>query len=149
MTERVGPIVFAAIIALLGADPTVAGEADVKDPALVERGREVYARHCASCHGADLEGQPNWQYRRADGKLPAPPHNADGHTWHHPDAVLFTMTAKGPEAFAGPAYPSDMPAFEEVLTKRDIWAVLAFIKSQWPPPIQGRQELIDQQARQE
>jgi hypothetical protein len=28
--------------------------------------------------------------RKPDGKLPAPPHDASGHTWHHADAQLFS-----------------------------------------------------------
>lgn len=59
------------------------------DSALVADGRKLYDQACASCHGAMLEGQPNWRQRKADGRLPAPPHDPSGHTWHHPDAVLL------------------------------------------------------------
>jgi hypothetical protein len=45
--------------------------------------------------GANLEGQPNWKERQANGRLPAPPHDASGHTWHHPDAQLFGITKQG------------------------------------------------------
>ena len=31
--------------------------------AITMSGREVYAEHCASCHGINLEGQPNWRQR--------------------------------------------------------------------------------------
>ncbi|MBL4645745.1 MAG: c-type cytochrome, partial [Rhizobiales bacterium] len=50
---------------------------------MVKKGAVIYAEYCASCHGADLEGQPNWQSPDADGKMPAPPHDQRGHTWHH------------------------------------------------------------------
>ena len=46
--------------------------------AVVEKGRAIYAEYCASCHGVDLEGQPNWRERDAEGYLPAPPHDASG-----------------------------------------------------------------------
>ena len=37
-----------------------------------QRGEAIFHEvGCASCHGANLEGQPNWKERRADGKLPA------------------------------------------------------------------------------
>jgi len=44
---------------------------------------ENYQELCASCHGVNLEGQPNWREYKADGSLPAPPHDEAGHTWHH------------------------------------------------------------------
>jgi mono/diheme cytochrome c family protein len=93
----------------------------------------LYERHCAACHGARLEGQPDWRIRRPDGRLPAPPHDATGHTWHHPDEVLFSITKNGmvpPNAPRG--YVSDMPAFGSTLSDDDIRAVLAFIESKWP-----------------
>jgi mono/diheme cytochrome c family protein len=96
------------------------------------RGRALYAVHCASCHGADLEGQPNWRAPKEDGRLPAPPHDASGHTWHHSDAELFKMTKYGVSAVV-PGYESDMPGFEGVLTDEEIRLVLDYIKSTWPP----------------
>ena len=46
----------------------------------IVNGEENYQAHCASCHGVDLEGQPNWRTMKADGSLPAPPHDETGHT---------------------------------------------------------------------
>jgi len=37
-----------------------------------------------------------------------------------------------------------MPAFRDKLSDDDIRAVLAFIKSRWPPEIRHRQEKADQ-----
>ena len=70
--------------------------ADASDPEMVALGAGVYAEHCASCHGERLEGEPNWRQRKADGTLPAPPHDATGHTWHHSDDFLFRFTRDGP-----------------------------------------------------
>ena len=98
----------------------------------LELGQKIYAEHCAACHGTKLEGQPDWRSRLANGRMPAPPHDDSGHTWHHPDAVLFGITKHGlvpPYAPAG--YQSDMPAFGGVLTDREIRAVLAYIATQW------------------
>lgn len=107
---------------------------DPSNQVLVERGKVVYEQHCASCHGADLEGQPEWRERLANGRLPAPPHNETGHTWHHPDAVLFDIVKNGlvPGKTAPAGYESDMPAYADKLPDEDIVAVLAYIKSQWP-----------------
>ncbi|HEY6071888.1 MAG TPA: cytochrome c, partial [Anaerolineales bacterium] len=112
----------------------VAPLADPDDPKQVARGKPAYDRHCGSCHGARLEGQPNWQEKLPTGRMPAPPHNASGHTWHHPDSILFGMTKLGiiPGKYAPPKYESDMPAFGGLLSDDEIWAVLAYIKSSWP-----------------
>ena len=64
--------------------------------------------------------------------MPAPPHDASGHTWHHPDGVLFRITKEGVAAVVGGGYQSDMPAFGDVLSDDEIRAVLAYIKSMWP-----------------
>lgn len=119
---------------------------DPGDPALVALGEGVYGKHCASCHGANLEGQPGWRQRKPDGRLPAPPQNASGHTWHHPDELLFDLTKFGPAAVAGGAYESDMPGFEGTLTDREIIAALSFIKSRWPDSIRRRQTEISRRA---
>lgn len=58
-------------------------------------GQILYTNNCASCHGAKLEGQPNWQSPNSDGILPAPPHDATGHTWHHDNELLFEYTKLG------------------------------------------------------
>lgn len=120
--------------------------ADPNDPVLVAAGQAVYAAQCAACHGAKLEGQPNWKTPNADGSLPAPPHDASGHTWHHPDAVLFRIARLGGQAVAPPGFVSGMPAFGDTLNDREIRAVLAFIKSTWPGDIRVRQEAIDRRA---
>ncbi|MEP4474670.1 MAG: cytochrome c, partial [Lentilitoribacter sp.] len=60
---------------------------------IVDLGKQIYADNCASCHGVNLEGKtPNWRSLGPDGKLPAPPHDQSGHTWHHTDELLFNIT---------------------------------------------------------
>lgn len=121
---------------------------DTRDAALLATGRKIYAQHCASCHGAQLQGQPRWRERDADGRLPAPPHDASGHTWHHPDEVLFRITKFGVAKAANlKDYQSNMPAYEGVLGDREIVAVLSWIKSTWPAGIREKQELVDGEAR--
>ncbi|WP_366554820.1 c-type cytochrome [Aquibaculum sediminis] len=126
-----------------------AGSIDSNDPALVAQGQEVYATACASCHGADLEGQTNWRERGPDGRLPAPPHDETGHTWHHSDRQLFEITKYGVERFAPAGYESDMPAFEDNLSDEEIRAVLAYIKSRWPESerrSQARATALDEES---
>ena len=124
--------------------------ADPDDSQQVARGKSVYAQHCASCHGVRLEGQPNWRARLPSGRMPAPPHDASGHTWHHPDAMLFGMTKYGlvPGKYAPQGYQSDMLALGGVLSDANIWAVLAYIKSSWPQDIRrAQQEMTLKQSR--
>lgn len=119
------------------------------DPAMVARGAPLYMTHCASCHGTRLEGEPDWRIRNRDGRLPAPPHDASGHTWHHPDAQLLAITRDGlVPPHAPPGYRSNMPAFRGVLTDDEIRAVLAYIRSHWPPEVlAARAEMLRGRSR--
>lgn len=124
-----------AIAATLGGTAVQAQDAGLlpwRDPGAVARGAGLYAEYCAACHGADLAGAPDWQRPDARGRMPAPPHDASGHTWHHPDALLFRITKYGTAAVVGDGYQSDMAGFGEVLDDDQILEVLAYIKSTWP-----------------
>ena len=112
-----------------GASMEVLGQ--VVNAETLQLGKELYAETCSSCHGANLEGQPDWKRRLDNGRMPAPPHDASGHTWHHPDQDLLVIVRDGLGAIV-PGYESDMPAFGSTLTDEDIGAILAFIKSTWP-----------------
>ena len=153
-----GPAVTALLLAALwlaggcapeGAQPGSIADsyyADATDAGLVREGREIYAMHCASCHGVALEGEENWRRRKPSGRMPAPPHDASGHTWHHPDWELFMITRDGISPLAPPDYESDMPAFGGVLTDQEILAVIAYIKAQWPADIAAVQQDINRRA---
>ena len=97
------------------------------NPDRVAQGGQLYAQHCAECHGANLEGAPDWKRALADGSLPPPPHDGSGHTWHHPDLLLISITLNGGD----PAYNSKMPAFGDKLTEDEATAILDFVKSKW------------------
>lgn len=119
------------------------------DAALLQRGEQLYRVHCASCHGENLQGQANWRERGADGRLPAPPHDDSGHTWHHPDEVLFQLTKDGVAKAAGlPDYPTNMPAYGGTLSDADIVAVLSWIKSRWTPETRRLHDEANRQSRQ-
>jgi len=120
--------------------------ADLKTVAL---GEAIYTANCAVCHGENLEGAPGWQSPNPDGLLPAPPHDETGHTWHHPDQLLFDMTKFGiGPAIGDTSYRSAMPAYEDILSDQEIIAVLSFIKSTWPDSIrQSHDRLNTKRAR--
>ena len=118
------------------------------DPAVLALGQRVYAAHCASCHGVHGEGQPRWREPGPDGLRPAPPHDARGHTWHHPDAQLLAITRHGLARVIGqPGYRSAMPAYDGVLSDAEIVAVLSWIKSRWPPAVRAQHDAVNAQAR--
>lgn len=107
------------------------------DPAVQSQGKEIYILNCAACHGTNLEGQPDWTTPNDDGSFKAPPHDEEGHTWHHSDRVLIESVLKGGTRLTGTlAGTSNMPAFEATLTDEEISAVLTYIKSTWPLDIQ-------------
>lgn len=108
-------------------------------------GEEIYSIHCSACHGERLEGQPDWRKRDSNGRLPAPPHDENGHTWHHDDDLLIAIVRDGmvpPHAPEG--YQSDMPAYGKILSEDEIRAVLAWIMSTWPEEIvAARREMLE------
>jgi mono/diheme cytochrome c family protein len=90
----------------------------------VEQGRALYSAQCLTCHG-DETGQKR--------QFDAPPHNAEGHTWHHPDRLLFQWVLDGPPL------KTTMPTFRGKLSEQEVASVLAFIKTMWPEEIQSSQ----------
>lgn len=91
----------------------------------LESGSALYANNCASCHGEPNISAP---------PIPtAPPHDESGHTWHHPDRLLFEWVLDRPPL------ATSMPAFRGQLTEDEILNILAYIKSTWPADIQKLQ----------
>lgn len=109
----------------------------------IMRGAALYQAQCAACHGAELEGQPDWQVPGPDGVLPAPPHDETGHTWHHDNGLLFDYTRRGGEAALAArgitGFTSGMPAFGDTLSDDEIWDILAYIRSTWSAEVQAIQ----------
>jgi mono/diheme cytochrome c family protein len=82
------------------------------DVTKIAAGEELYAQFCASCHGADLHGDPDWQVIKEDGSFPPPPQDSFGHNWHHGDDFLVEIILDGSR------FPqSRMPAFAGQLTE--------------------------------
>ena len=136
----VAAVAVVGIVAVVGNQVTKpdrsALQADPGNVQQVATGKVVYDENCASCHGLSLEGERNWRRPKPDDGLRAPPHDETGHTWHHPDDLLFQITKEG----GRPYNPrSGMPGFKSILSDDEIWSVLAYIKSRWPAQIQTRQ----------
>lgn len=135
MTAVIGIAGAAAVAVWAGGKednpPVLAVLGVLVDAEMIELGAGLYAESCASCHGADLEGQPDWRRRLDNGRMPAPPHDEMGHTWHHADQHIFDITKNG-LASVVPGYESDMPVFDGILSDAEITAILGYIKSTWP-----------------
>ena len=127
---------LASLVLLLPTAALAGHELDNRDRV---NGQVLYREHCASCHGAKLEGQPNWRSIGPDGILPAPPHDATGHTWHHDNRLLFDYTKLGGkalmEARGVTGIKSGMPGLGDAMSDEEIWDVLTYIRSTWPERI--------------
>jgi len=127
---RLAVLLVTALISLLligSARDVLSGENAASTKQVVAVGQAIYVKQCARCHGDDLQGQPNFRQRLPNGKMPAPAHDETGHTWHHADWQLFEITKTGRQPFRPPEYKTDMPAYKDILTDEEIWAVLAFM----------------------
>lgn len=128
-------LVVGALLIVVSQDAMVRanGETPLSDTDRISSGRTIYQQHCASCHGANAEGAPNWQERDAQGELPAPPHNAEGHTWRHSNVDLYKMVSKGWRDPFNKSKRLTMPAFGEALAPEQIRAVIDYLKTLWTP----------------
>ncbi|MFQ6550158.1 c-type cytochrome [Aestuariibius sp. 2305UL40-4] len=141
-----GAVLGAAVMVLAGAGVWLAaGDGRGGYVPDLARGAAIYAEACASCHGADLEGEPDWRMRGPDGRLPAPPHDETGHTWHHADRVLLDITMRGTAAVVGRGYQSNMPGFGETYSEAELRDVLEWIKTQWPERERAHQAQVTAQ----
>lgn len=54
----------------------------------------------------------------------------------------MSVTQRGPAAYPK-GYLTDMPAFRDSLSDREIAAILSYIKSEWPKDIRVRQNRLN------
>ena len=128
-------LLFGAVGQVLAGGGPVLGGAKPLD-----EGEKVYQLYCASCHGIQGEGMPNWEKQNALGELPAPPHNAEGHTWKHSDAMLYWIIAEGWRDPWNKTERLTMPAFGDVLPPQQIRLVVNYLKTLWTPEQRRHQE---------
>ncbi|MBI4219253.1 MAG: cytochrome c [Chloroflexi bacterium] len=98
-----------------------------------DRGQALYAENCATCHGGATGGSL---------KDTPPPHNANGHTWHHPNQQLEEMILEG---ITFSLEEQKMPAFKDKLSATDVEVILAYIKTWWTPEQQSFQATVTAQ----
>ena len=120
---------------------TAITEIDEKLISQINLGKSLYVTHCASCHGDNLQGQPNWNTKKdKDGHNLSPPLNGTGHTWHHSQEQLFNIIRYGFKIY-NENYDGKMQGNEK-LNDDDIWSILAYMKSVWPESIQKKYDTI-------
>ncbi len=110
-------------------------------------GKQLYGANCASCHGPQGQGDPEWKVQRLDGCYPPPPHDNTGHTWHHDDRLLSQLIKGGGASLDIPSFKSCMPAFGEVLTDAEIGQVVQHLKTFWGPKERDFQERVNAQQQ--
>ena len=103
----------------------------------VERGAALYEANCRSCHGGDSGG--------ALRDVP-PPHNANGHTWHHQDCLITEIILNGFEDPGAAADRPKMPAFSGRLTDEEVAAILGHIKTWWTEEQRQWQRQVTRQS---
>lgn len=114
-----------------------------QDTTIVARGKALYSAQCAGCHGVKGEGQVAAGLPVGSGPA-APPHDASGHTWQHPDFSLVQLTKAGTSSVACMTLDdSAMPKFDQALSDREILDVLSYIKSTWPDETIAEQEKVN------
>ncbi|AOE67311.1 alcohol dehydrogenase [Pseudomonas fluorescens] len=86
-------------------------------------GAHTYATRCASCHGLDGKGQPEWM----------PPLAGATSALAKEDASAINITLNGSQRVVAAGVPDAyrMPAFREQLTDAQIAEVLSFVRSSW------------------
>lgn len=114
-----------------------------QDSVQIQRGYKMYTQNCASCHGVNGQGAPNWSHPGVQGKDAAPPLNGTGHAWHHPMKALMTTINYGTVRLGG-----SMPAWKDKLSEQDIGDIIAWFQSQWPDEIYAAWQRMNQASQQ-
>jgi len=120
-------------LALCCGFAVAAATASAGDAQRMDAGRRIYAAQCAACHGARGEGQPAWDRPDAAGELPAPPHDRQGHTWKHSDAMLYRIVKNGWRDPFNKTQRLTMPGFGRALSPGEMRDVIEYLKTMWTP----------------
>jgi mono/diheme cytochrome c family protein len=117
---------------LAGLENPLRHEGDLAEH--LDVGKRVYYQNCMPCHGDYLDGQGHF----AHAFNPIPLNFQDNGTIAQlTESFVFWRVAKGGPGLPreGTPWNSAMPAWEDFLTEREIWAVVLFLYEQtgWKP----------------
>lgn len=101
-----------------GDRPVAVPAARLADPAARDRGRALFARHCALCHG--LRGDGRGERRTG---LSPPPRDLTDPTWQArtSTARIFLTVRQGVPGTAMPSWAA--------LSEEDSWDLVAYVRS--------------------
>ena len=101
------------------------------DPDDIRRGRQIYEKHCLSCHGPAGTGTVlAWRIRDADGHLPPPPLDGSARAALLRHDALVAIIRDG-----SPSGSGKMPGWNTRLSAREIENVVSYIRSLWTPAV--------------
>ncbi|MBX2836771.1 MAG: cytochrome c [Gammaproteobacteria bacterium] len=126
-------VIVSVVITILtvGVQPASAQSNRGYDEVNLTQGKELYAQHCAVCHGKNGESTvKDWHQRDTNGRFPPPPLNGTAHTWHHSFGALMHTIQNGTQENGG-----GMPAWKETLSNEEIFSIIMWITSLWPDEI--------------
>jgi S-disulfanyl-L-cysteine oxidoreductase SoxD len=99
--------------------------------------------HCASCHGGNIEGQPNWRARRTRRVF----FRRHLTTRAATPGIIRTDCCSTKLGIAVAAnlkdYKTRMPVFGGTLSEEEIIALLSYIKSRWPEDVRRRHDQLN------
>ena len=111
------PTLLAAMVIFSGCTAASETTIPVQDPDVVVSGEQLYAAHCAECHGADLRGTDKGPSHLSEVYEPG----------HHADLAFLLAVQNGSRAHHWPF--GDMPPIEG-LSPQDVEAIVAFVREQ-------------------
>lgn len=117
----------AAYLQSLPETPAVPRSKPSQSARLYKRGEQLFAKHCASCHGEQGEGV------QVQGAVALPALAGNRAVTMHTSANLVRILLAGGYApsTAGNPRPFGMPPFVHVLSDEDIAAVTTYIRAAW------------------
>jgi mono/diheme cytochrome c family protein len=133
-TQRTGPVAIEAVPTVPPSDTYLAA------------GQRNYNTYCAHCHGYAGEGQhpATIDQTQRYGYNLVPAHDDTGHTWQHPDQLLFEVTKYG---IRSPLNLYRMTPFDEQLSDDEIFGVIDYMKTFWTEQQRDyQQQLTDEYA---
>jgi mono/diheme cytochrome c family protein len=140
MSGKIVSVLLSAIFVSVATPSFANHPVNVNDQVQITTGKNIYQDNCASCHGVKLQGPEN---PKDFGKRKPPRLDAKGHGYNHGDKSHYEQIVNGSINKAGKPIDDGMPPFGDVLSKQEIWATIAYMKSHWPKKMRMKQDQMN------